>query len=94
MEYMMKMGVFKVVDEKECYDNACKTLMLKWADKMKCEKRFGTKQTGHIGFGANDKKELKILNRTIKIDVLKDEMTLEADTKLVENVVVECCERR
>ena len=43
------------------------------------------KQTGHIGFGASDKKELKILNRTIKIDVLNDEMTLEADTKLVEN---------
>ena len=30
----------------------------------------------------NDEKELKILNRTIKIDVLNDEMTLEADTKL------------
>ena len=40
-----------------------------------------------IGFGANDKKELKILNRTIKIDVLNDEMTLEADTKLVENTL-------
>ena len=26
------------------------------------------KQTGHIGYGANDKKELKILNRTIKIE--------------------------
>ena len=37
MEYMMKMGVFEVVDEKECYDNACKPLMLKWVDKMKCE---------------------------------------------------------
>ena len=47
------------------------------------EKRFEVKQTGHIGFGANDKKELKILNRTIKIDVPNDEMTLEADTKLV-----------
>ena len=36
----------------------------------------------------NDKKELKILNRTIKIDVLNDdEMTLEADTKLVENAL-------
>ena len=45
------------------------------------------KQTGHIGFGVNDKKELKILNRTIKIDVLNDEMTLEADTKLVENAL-------
>ena len=51
------------------------------------EKRFEVKQTGHIGFGANDKKELKILNRTIKIDVLNDEMTLEADTKLVENAL-------
>ena len=30
------------------------------------EKRVEVKQTGHIGFGANDKKELKILNRTIK----------------------------
>ena len=38
MEYMMKMGVFKVVDEKECYDNGCKPLMLKWVDKMKGEK--------------------------------------------------------
>ena len=47
------------------------------------EKRFEVKQTGHIGFAASDKKELKILNRTIKIDVLNDEMTLEADTKLV-----------
>ena len=35
----------------------------------------------------NDKKELKILNRTVKIDVLNDEMTLEADTKLVENAL-------
>ena len=42
------------------------------------------KQTGHIGFGADDKKELKILNRRIKIDVLSDEMT---DTKLVENAL-------
>ena len=38
MEYMMKMGVFKVVDEKECYDNGCKPLMLKWVDKMQGEK--------------------------------------------------------
>ena len=38
MEYMMKMGVFKVVDEKECYDNGWKTLMLNWEDKMKGEK--------------------------------------------------------
>ena len=35
----------------------------------------------------SDEKELKILNRTIKIDVLNDEMTLEADTKLVENAL-------
>ena len=51
------------------------------------DKRFEVKQTGHIGFGMNDEKELKILNRTIKIDVLNDEMTLEADTKLVENAL-------
>ena len=38
MEYMMKMGVFEVVDEKECYDNGCKPLRLKWVDKMKGEK--------------------------------------------------------
>ena len=50
------------------------------------EKRFEVKQTSHIGFGANDKQELKILNRTIKIDVL-NEMTLEADTELVENAL-------
>ena len=30
--------MFKVVDEKECYDNGCKPLMLKWVDKMKGEK--------------------------------------------------------
>ena len=35
---MLKMGVFEVVDEKECYDNGCKPLMLKWVDKMKGEK--------------------------------------------------------
>ena len=45
------------------------------------------KQTGHIGFSASDAKELKILNRTIKIDVLNDEMTLEADTKLVKDAL-------
>ena len=38
MGYMMKMGVFEVVDEKECYDNGCKPLMLQWVDKMKGEK--------------------------------------------------------
>ena len=51
------------------------------------ENRFEVKHTGHIGFVVNDKKELKILNRTIKIDVLNDEMALEADTKLVENAL-------
>ena len=35
MEYMMKMGVSEVVDEKECYDNGCKPLMLKWVDKRR-----------------------------------------------------------
>ena len=38
MEYIMKMGVFEVVDEKECYDNGCKSLKLKWVDKKKGEK--------------------------------------------------------
>ena len=51
------------------------------------EKRFEVKQTGHIEFSASDAKELKILNRRIKIDALNDEMTLEADTKLVEGVL-------
>ena len=51
------------------------------------EKRFEVKQTGNIGFDVNDEKELKILNRTINIDVLNDEMTLEADTKLVGNAL-------
>ena len=37
MEYMRKMGVFKVVDLKECYDNGCEPLKLKWVDKMKGE---------------------------------------------------------
>ena len=35
MEYMMKMGVFEVVDEKECYDHGCKHPILKWVDKVK-----------------------------------------------------------
>ena len=30
--------MFEVVDEKECYDNGFKPLMLKWVDKMKGEK--------------------------------------------------------
>ena len=51
------------------------------------ESRFEVKQTRHIGFSASDAKELKILNRTIKFDVLNDEMTLEADTKLVEGAM-------
>ena len=51
------------------------------------EKMFEVKQTGHIQFGANKGKELKILIRTIRIDVLNDEMTLEADKKLVESAL-------
>ena len=51
------------------------------------EKRFEVKQTGHIGFSASDAKALKILNRSIEIDVLNDEMTLEDDTKLVESAL-------
>ena len=30
--------MFEVVDEKECHDNGCKPLKLKWVDKMKGEK--------------------------------------------------------
>ena len=48
------------------------------------EKRFEVKQAGRIGFFAGDAKELKILNRAIKID---DEMTLEADTKLIDEAL-------
>ena len=51
------------------------------------EKRFEVRQTGHSGFSASDAKELKILNRTIKIDVLNDEMKLEGDTKIVESAL-------
>ena len=51
------------------------------------EKRFEVKQTGHIGFSASDTKELKILNRTIRIDVLNEEMTVEADKKIVKDVL-------
>ena len=50
------------------------------------EKRFEVKQTRHIEFSAEDAKELQILNRTIKMDVQNEEMSLEADTKLVEDV--------
>ena len=45
------------------------------------------KQTEHIEFSAIDNRELKILNRTIKIVDLNDEMTLEADTKLGKNAL-------
>ena len=38
MECMKKMEVFDVVDEKECHDNGCKPLKLKWVDKIKGEK--------------------------------------------------------
>ena len=51
------------------------------------EKRFEVKQTGHNGLSASNAKVLKILNRAMKIDVPNDEMTLEADTKLVEDAL-------
>ena len=47
------------------------------------ENRLKVRQVGHFGFSAEDAKELKTLNRTIKIDVQNDEMNLEADTELV-----------
>ena len=51
------------------------------------KKRFEVKQTGHIELSAEDVKKLKILNRTIKIDVHNGKMTMEADTKLVEDAL-------
>ena len=51
------------------------------------EKGLEVKQTGNIGLSASNAKVLKILNRAIKIDMLNDEMTLEADTKLVEDAL-------
>ena len=48
------------------------------------KKRSEVKQTGYIAFSTEDAKELKVLNRTTKIDVQYDEMASEADTKLVE----------
>ena len=59
--------------------SSCKSL----AKSMRIS--FEDKHTGHVGFSASDAKELK--NRTIKIDLLNDEMTLEADTKLVEGAL-------
>ena len=51
MEYMMKVGVFEVVDEKECYDNGCTPLMLKWVDKIAPSEGLkmlvSTMMTGH-----------------------------------------------
>ena len=40
MEYMMKMGVFEVDDEKECNDNGCKPLMLKCGQNERREMPF------------------------------------------------------
>ena len=42
---------------------------------------------GTVRFCAGDAKELQILNRTIKIDLQNDEMTWDADTKLVEKAL-------
>ena len=49
------------------------------------EERFEKKHTSHICFSAEDAKDMKILNRTIKIDVQNREMISEADTKLVDD---------
>ena len=50
MEYMMKMGMFEDVDEKECYDNGCKPLMLKWVYKMKGQRQRRTTWTRRCFF--------------------------------------------
>ena len=46
------------------------------------------KQNGHMGFSAEHAKELKISNRTIKIDVQNDETILAADSKLFDELEV------
>ena len=52
------------------------------------EKRFEVKKKlVTLDSLPSDAKELKIFNRTIKINVLNDEMTLEADTTLVEGAL-------
>ena len=51
------------------------------------EKHFEVKQTGHIGFAADCGKKLEILNRTLSVDVERDELILEADVKLVTKIV-------
>ena len=60
---------------------SCESLGMSWV------KRFEVKQTGYMVFSAGDCQALMLLNRTIKIHVQNDEMTLEADTKLVEDVL-------
>ena len=51
------------------------------------KKRFEVKQTGHSGFSAEDAQEMKIMNRTIMIDVQNVEVTLKAHTKIVEDTL-------
>ena len=40
MEYMRKMGVFEVVDEKECDDNSCQTEVGGQDERRKCRSRL------------------------------------------------------
>ena len=51
------------------------------------EKHFEVKQTGHNGFADDCGKELKILNRSVRIDVEKDELLLEADPSLAKKII-------
>ena len=61
--------------------SSCKSSGISWKNCLRCNKR------GTSVFSAEDSNDLKMLNRTIMIDVQNDEMTLEADTKLVEDAL-------
>ena len=51
------------------------------------ERRFEVTQTGHVGFSTDVEEEFKILNRVIKVDALKDELTLDADATFVDDAL-------
>ena len=50
MENMRKISVFEVLDEKECFDNGCKPLKLKW-----CGQDEGREMQFEIGLSGDQK---------------------------------------
>ena len=48
MKYVKKHGLFEVIGEKECHDNGCNPLTLKWVDKMK-EIQKAKNKDEHLG---------------------------------------------